>query len=82
MLLYLVEVSHKISYFSEYFSIFQNSKSIYLRYLKIFSKVLNMFFEFIGCQIMSRNFPRFFKPSGYFSDIKNDFSLSLKLLLI
>jgi hypothetical protein len=27
-------------------------------YLKTFSKALNMFFEFIGCQIMSRNFPR------------------------
>ena len=60
MLIYLVEVSGKFSYFSEYFSIFQNSKSIYLRYLKTFSKVLNMFFEFIGCQIMSRNFPRIF----------------------
>jgi hypothetical protein len=27
-----------------------------LRYLKTFSKALNMFFEFIGCQIMSKNF--------------------------
>jgi hypothetical protein len=58
MLIYLVEVSDKFSYFYEYFSIFREPKSIYLRYLKTFSKVLNMFFEFIGCQIMSRNFSR------------------------
>jgi hypothetical protein len=38
MLIYLVEVSHKISYFSKYFSIFQNLKPIYLRYLKTFFK--------------------------------------------
>jgi hypothetical protein len=40
----LGEVFDKFSYFSEYFSIFQNSKSNYLRYLKIFSKVLNILF--------------------------------------
>jgi hypothetical protein len=48
MLIYFVEVSDKFSYFSKYFSIFREPKSIYLRYLKTFSKVLIMFFEFIG----------------------------------
>jgi hypothetical protein len=37
---------------------FQKQRSIYLRYLKTFSKSLNIFFEFTGCQSMSRNFPR------------------------
>jgi hypothetical protein len=74
----LVEVARKFSYFLKYFSIFQNSKSIYLRYLKTFSKVINMFFEFIGCQIMSRNFLEFFEPLRYFSDNENDFSLFWK----
>jgi hypothetical protein len=60
MLIYLVEVCGKFSYFCEYFSILRESKSIYLRYLKTFSIVLNMFFEFIVCQIMSRNFPKTF----------------------
>jgi hypothetical protein len=60
MLIYLVEAFDKFSYFSEYFSIFWKPKSNYLRYLKTFSKTLNMFFEFVGCQIMSRNFPRIF----------------------
>jgi hypothetical protein len=75
MLRCLVEVSRKFSYFSKYFYIFRNSKSIYFRYLKTFSKVINMIFEFIGCQIMSRNFLEFLEPSRYFLDIKNDFSL-------
>jgi hypothetical protein len=79
MLIYLVEVSHKFSYFCEYFSILRESKSIYLRYLIFSSKVLNMFFEFIVCQIMSRNFPRSFGAFEIFSDIKNDFSLFLEL---
>jgi hypothetical protein len=38
-----------------------------------------MFFEFIVCQIMSRNFPRSFGAFEIFSDIKNDFSLFLVL---
>jgi hypothetical protein len=63
MLICLVEVSCKFSYFFEYFSIFRNSKYIYLGYLKTFSKVLNMCFEFIGCQIMCRNCRRF-DPGG------------------
>jgi hypothetical protein len=35
-----------------------------------------MFSEFIGYQIMSKNFPRILKPSRYFLDIKtiSDFS--------
>jgi hypothetical protein len=53
MVICLVGVFGKFSYFSEYFFIFLNSKSIYLRYLKTFSKVLNMLFEFIGAN-MSR----------------------------
>jgi hypothetical protein len=57
MLIYLVEVFGKFSYFSEYFSIFQKPKSIYLRYLKTFPEGLDMFFEFIECQNISRHFP-------------------------
>jgi hypothetical protein len=41
-----------------------------------------MFFEFLGCQIMSRNFPRFFGAFEIIFYIKNDFNLFLKLLLI
>jgi hypothetical protein len=70
----LVQVSRKFSFF------FRDSKYIYLRYLKTFSKILNMFFEFIGCQIMSMNFPKFLEPSRYFLDIKNDFNLFLKMI--
>jgi hypothetical protein len=39
-----------------------------------------MLFEFIGYQIMSRNFPKIFGAFEIFSDIKNDFSLFLELL--
>jgi hypothetical protein len=60
MLIYLVEVFGKFSYFSEYFSIFREQKYIYFMHLKTFSKVINMVFEFNGCQIMRRNFPRIF----------------------
>jgi hypothetical protein len=56
MLIYLVEVFGKFTYFSKFFSFFRNSNSIYLRYLKTYSKVLIMFFEFIRCEIMPRNF--------------------------
>jgi hypothetical protein len=56
----LVEVARKFCIFLNIFYTFRNSKFIYLRYLKIFSKVLIMFFEFIRCQSMSRNFPRIF----------------------
>jgi hypothetical protein len=67
----LVEVSRKFLYIPEYFTKFK----IYLfEALKTFSKVLNMFFEFIWCQIMSRNFLECLEPSRYFSDIKNDMS--------
>jgi hypothetical protein len=41
--IYHVEAFSKFSYFSEYFSIFRKPKSIYLRYLKTFSKALIMF---------------------------------------
>jgi hypothetical protein len=60
MLIYPVEVSGKFLYFCEYVSILREPKSFYLRYLKSFSKVINMFFEFIVCQIMSRNFSKTF----------------------
>jgi hypothetical protein len=66
MLIYLAEVSSKFSYFSEYFSIFREPKFVYLRYSRIFSKALNMVFEFIGCQVMSRNFPRIFEAFEIF----------------
>jgi hypothetical protein len=51
-----------------------------LRALKTFSKVVNTVFEFIGCQILSRNFLDFLEPSEYFSDIKNDFSLFSEII--
>jgi hypothetical protein len=44
----------------------QIKKSNYLRYLNFFPKVLNMFFEFIGCQVVSRNFPRMFETFEIF----------------
>jgi hypothetical protein len=40
-------------------------KYIYLRYLNIFFKTLNLFFEIIRCQNISRNF------SGIFGSIYN-----------
>jgi hypothetical protein len=49
-LIYLVEVSGKIFIFFEYFSISRESKYIYLRYLKTFSKVLNMFLSLLGAK--------------------------------
>jgi hypothetical protein len=82
MSIYMVEVSHKFSYFLIFFYIFQNSKSIYLGYLKTFSKVLNMFLNSLGAKPSLGNFLDFLEPSRYFSGIKNDFSLFLKLLLI
>jgi hypothetical protein len=60
MLICLVEVSRKFSYFPEYFCIFPKFEIYLVEVLNFFSKVLNMFFEFIGCQIMFRNFPRTF----------------------
>jgi hypothetical protein len=60
MLICLVEVFGKFSYFSEYFFYFSKFKIYLFEVLNTFSKVLNMFFEFIRCQIMSRNFPRSF----------------------
>jgi type III secretory pathway component EscT len=57
------------------FRIFLNSKSIYLRHLKIFSKVLNMFLCSLGAKSFLGFFLEFLEPSRYFLDIKNDFSL-------
>jgi hypothetical protein len=61
MLTYLIEVLGKFSYFF----IFWKPKSIYLRNLKIFLEILIMFFEFIRCQNIYRNF------SGIFESIYN-----------
>jgi hypothetical protein len=61
MLTYLIEALGKFSYFSEYFSIFWNPKSIYLWNLKIFLEIIIMFFEFIRCQNIYRNFSRIFE---------------------
>jgi hypothetical protein len=60
MFIYLVEVFCKISYFSEDLSIFQ--KSIYLRYFKTFSKVLNMFLSSLGAKSCLGIFLKFFEP--------------------
>jgi hypothetical protein len=65
MLTYLIEALGKFSYFSEYFSIFRKTKSIYLWNLKMFLEILIMFFEFIRCQNIYRNF------SGIFESIYN-----------
>jgi hypothetical protein len=75
MLIYLVKVSRKFSYFSEYFFYFPKFKIYLFEVLKHFLEVLNKPFEFIGYQIMSRKFPRIFGALGYFLDIKNNFSL-------
>jgi hypothetical protein len=74
MLTYLLEALGKFSYFSEYFSIFRNPKSIYLWNLKIFLKILIMFFEFIRCQNIYRNF------SGIFESIYNILSTKYGIL--
>jgi hypothetical protein len=60
MLVYPIEALGRFSHFSEYFSIFRKPKSIYFRYLKMFLKTLNMFFEFIRCQNISRNVSEIF----------------------
>jgi hypothetical protein len=60
----LVEVSRKFSYFSEYFSIYRNSKSIYLRYLKTFSKVINMFLSLLGAKSCLGIFLEFLERSS------------------
>jgi hypothetical protein len=70
----LLEVSRKFSYFSEYFSIFRNSKSIYMGYLKTFSKVLNMCLSSLCAKSCVEIFLEFLEPSRYFSDIKNHFN--------
>jgi hypothetical protein len=82
MLIYLVKVSVKFSYFSEYFSIFREPKSIYLRYLKIFSKALNTFLSSLGAKSFLVIFLDFLEPSRYFLDIKYDFSHFLELLIL
>jgi hypothetical protein len=61
---------------------FLNSKSIYLRYLKTFSKVLNIFLSPLGAKSCVGIFLEFLEPLRYFSGIKNDFNLFLELSLI
>jgi hypothetical protein len=74
MLTYLIEALGKFSYFSEYFSIFRKPKTIYLWNLKIFLEILIMFFEFIRCQNIYRNF------SGFFESIYNVLSTKYEFL--
>jgi hypothetical protein len=50
MLIYIIEVLGKFSYFSEYFSIFRKPKSTYLRYLKMFLETLSMFLSSLGAK--------------------------------
>jgi hypothetical protein len=56
MLVYPIEALDIFSYFSKYFSNFQKTKSIYLRYLIMFLETLSMLFEFIRCQNIYSNF--------------------------
>jgi hypothetical protein len=53
-----------------------------MRYVCKIFKISKYVFEFIGYQIMSRNFPRTFGPSRYFLDFKNDFSLFGIILIL
>jgi hypothetical protein len=55
MLIYLVEVPDKCSRIKIY--LFEVLKKL---------KILNMFFDFIGCQLMSRNFPKSFRAFEIF----------------
>jgi hypothetical protein len=65
MLIYLIEAHGKFSYFSEYFFIFLDAKSYLFEAPKMFLEPLNICFEFIGCQNISRNF------SGIYGSIYN-----------
>jgi hypothetical protein len=76
MLIYLVEVFDKFSYFYEYFSIFREP---YLRYLKTFSKVLNMFLNSLSDKSRLGMFVKNFEPSRYFFYVKDNFSHFLEL---
>jgi hypothetical protein len=61
MLTYLIELFGKFSYFSEYFSIFQKPKSIYLRNLKMFLEILIMFLSSLGAKTFIGFFLEFLK---------------------
>jgi hypothetical protein len=75
MLIYIVEVSVKFSYLSDYFFYFRKEKYIYLRYLNIILKSPNIIIEFIRCQ----NISRIFRAIWTFFDIKIDFQYFLKI---
>jgi hypothetical protein len=65
MLTYLIEALDKIFIFFRIFFILRKPKYIYLREIKMFLATLIMFFEFIRCQNIYRNF------SGIFESIYN-----------
>jgi hypothetical protein len=68
MLICLVDFFGKFSYFLEYF-LFSEIQN-YLGYLKIFSKVLNMFFRSLDATSCLGSFLDFFEPSRYFRTLK------------
>jgi hypothetical protein len=67
MLTYLIEALGKFSYFSE-------TKIYLFEDLKMFLEILIMFFEFIRCQNINRNF------SGIFESIYNILSIKYGFL--
>jgi hypothetical protein len=76
MLIYLVEFSSDLFIFFRVFFYFPKTKNYLFEVLKTFLEALIMFFEFIGCQNMSRNFPGIFEPlEHFFSDIKYRFRI-------
>jgi hypothetical protein len=66
MLIYPIEAFGKFSYFFRIFFYFPKTKIYLFEVLKNILKSSNYFFEFIGCQIMSRNFTRIFGVFGIF----------------
>jgi hypothetical protein len=66
MLIYLIEALGKISYFLEYFSIFQKPKSIYFKYLKMFLETLSMFLSSLGAKTFLGFFLEFLDASIIF----------------
>jgi hypothetical protein len=78
MLTYLVEAFGKFSYFGIFFY-FLETKIYLFEVLKNIFKSSKYIFEFIGCQIVSRNILAFLEPSEYFLDIRYDFNIFLEL---
>jgi hypothetical protein len=65
-LIYLAEDFGKFSYFSKCFSIFWKPNSVYLSWLKTFSKALNMFLSLLGAKACLEIFLEFLETSRYF----------------